>query len=121
MLLLISPSCVSFFSLVLRSFKENFDQALQRDDVKAIVVTGIAICLLLNSTESELGDYSNNWEGTALKFAQFIRKISSPVTGEESPVSNMQSHGICLLPDSPIIGEKPEQFKNIDLVIRQHL
>ncbi|CAJ1940990.1 unnamed protein product [Sphenostylis stenocarpa] len=31
---------VSFLSLVLRSFKQHFDQALRRDDVKAFVVTG---------------------------------------------------------------------------------
>ncbi|XP_022017133.1 glyoxysomal fatty acid beta-oxidation multifunctional protein MFP-a [Helianthus annuus] len=29
-----------FLSAVLNSLKESFDQALQRDDVKAIVVTG---------------------------------------------------------------------------------
>ncbi|MCI48805.1 hypothetical protein A2U01_0070048 [Trifolium medium] len=30
----------------MRSLKESFDQAAQRDDVKAIVVTGIAMWLL---------------------------------------------------------------------------
>lgn len=30
---------------VLRSLKESFDQAIQRDDVKAIVVTGIAMSM----------------------------------------------------------------------------
>ena len=41
-----------FFSLVMRRFKENFDQALQGDDVMAIVVTGIAICFLIGQSLS---------------------------------------------------------------------
>lgn len=45
---IISPSVsVSLFlSPVLRSFKQNFDEALSRDDVKAFVVTGM-FCNLL--------------------------------------------------------------------------
>jgi enoyl-CoA hydratase/3-hydroxyacyl-CoA dehydrogenase len=38
--MLLISSCLS---PVLRSLKESFDQAVQRDDVKAIVVTGIAM------------------------------------------------------------------------------
>ncbi|XP_040867219.1 peroxisomal fatty acid beta-oxidation multifunctional protein MFP2 isoform X2 [Glycine max] len=37
---IVNPPVNSLSYDVLRSFKENFDQALQRDDVKAIVVTG---------------------------------------------------------------------------------
>ena len=36
----------------MRRFKENFDQALQGDDVMAIVVTGIAICFLIGQSLS---------------------------------------------------------------------
>ncbi|KAG5115325.1 hypothetical protein JHK84_041438 [Glycine max] len=36
----------------------------------AIVVTGIAICFLIGQSLS-FEDFSNNWEGTTLKFSQF--------------------------------------------------
>jgi len=39
-----SVSLCLFLSLVLHGLKESFDQAIKRNDVKAIVVTGIVIC-----------------------------------------------------------------------------
>ncbi|RDX61094.1 hypothetical protein CR513_60704, partial [Mucuna pruriens] len=67
LLLTVSFSLISVsVSLVLRSFKESFDQALQRDDVKAIVVTGAK------------GKFSGGFDITAFGGLQEVKERPRP-------------------------------------------